>query len=519
MKIKMFKKAAVLALSASMLMGLTASADVLENGRFDKINVALGIDPQDLEPDAVNNDPRFYFIYSLYETLFDMADDGSRELRPCMAAGYEEVDDTTWKITLRDNVYDWNGNQITSSDVKFSMDWLVESGNAIRFDYFDSVEVIDDKTFYMHWKQPLPAVSEAEFPLTRALVFSQASYEANGSFATAAVGTGAYKVKEFTSGSKLVLEANDDYWGLAYIDELEPRHRANVQEIEFQVITEASTAVVGLETGTVDLCSYVPIAMMEEFESGALADQYTTEVTVSGDYYYIAPNCLNLDENLRKAIFYAIDNASVATAMGGTYVPMDTFGTSYFNDYDESLILDGTYVTDYDMDKAKEYLAASDYDGRTLVLLTNNSEAARAAAQMVQAFLLQIGVQTEIQSVTQDNFQTSIAQESGWDLGMNTIGGPDMVGAWHLLFDDEVNGDATTCWVRDEELQNLYETACADATHDAEHMRACLDYVIEHAYCYSLVGTSSALVYSNKITDLYKREGYYTVAASTYEGQ
>ncbi len=519
MKHGWMKKVVAVTLSASMLLGMSASADVLENGRYDKINVAFGVDPQDLEPDAVNIDPRFYFIYSIYETLFDMADDGSRELRPCMAAGYEEVDDTTWKVTLRENVYDWNGNPITSNDVKFSLEWLVEGGNALRFDYFDSVEVIDDLNFYIHWKEPLPAIAEAEFPLTRSIIFSQASYEANGSFATNAVGTGAYKVKEFTSGSKLVLEANDDYWGLAYIDELEPRHRANVQEIEFQVITEASTAVVGLETGTVDVCSYVPIAMMDEFESGALSDQFTTEVTVSNEFYYVAPNCKTLDENLRKAIFYALDNNAVATAMGGTYVGMDTFGTSYYNDYDESLVMSDTYITDYDLDKAKEYLDASSYDGRTLVILTNNAEASRAAVQMMQALLLQIGIQTEIQSVSIDNFQTQIAQDNVWDLGVSTIGGPDMVGAWHLLFDNEVNQGYTTSWVQDDTLQELYEAACADATHDAEHMRACLDYVVEHGYFYSLVGTSSALVYSNKITDLYKREGYYTVNASTYEGQ
>jgi ABC-type transport system substrate-binding protein len=491
------------------------TGQILDNGRYDKIVVAVGADPQDLEPDGVNVDPRYYFIYDIYETLFDMADDSSGEVKPCIASGYEVVDGTTWKVTMNQDVYDWEGNNITANDVKFCFDYLIDSGNAIRFDYFDSIEIIDDYTFNFHWTSEPPSVSDVEFPLARAIVFSQKAYEEHGNFSTDACGTGAYTVKEFTPGSKLILEANDNYWGANH-SELEQRHARNVQEIEFQVVTEASTAVVGLETGTLDVCSYVPTSMMQEFEDSA---DYNVEVTVSGDYYYLAPNCLTLDEDLRKAIFYALDNSAIATAMGGTYVAMDTFGTSYFTDYDDSLILDGTYITDYDVDQAQSYLESSGYDGRTLNILTTSIEASKNGAQMIQVLLEQVGIKSEINAVTIDTYQTQVAEQDGFDLAFSTIGGPNMVGAWHLLFDNEVNTGYTTSWVADDELQRLYDEACADATHDTEHMSACLDYVVDNAYMYSVVGTSSALVYSNKIQNMYKREGYYTVNGATYAGQ
>ena len=493
-----------------------STGTILDNGRADKVTVAINVDPQDLEPDAVNENPRFYFIYSIYENLFDFADDNSGELVPCMAESYVDNGDS-WDVTLKSDVYDWNGNNITASDVAFCYNWLIDAGNAIRFDYFDSIEVTGDYTFTFHWTTTPPSVSDLEFPLTRAIVFSQKAYEENGGFATNPVGTGHYKVSEFVSGSKLVLEANDDYWGNAYIDELTGRHQANVQTIELQVVTESQTAVAGLEKGTLDVCSYVPTSMMSEFEE---SDDYSVEVTVSGDYYYLAPNCLNVNEDLRKAIFYAIDNNAVATAMGGTYMGMETFGTSYYTDWSDSFTEAETFINTYDVETAQSYLDASGFDTtQTLTLLCGPTEAAKAAAQMVQVLLQQIGIQTSINSVTQDVLQTNIAQESGWDLAIATIGGPNMVGSWHLLFDNEVNGGKTTSMVADDTLQELYDAACADATHDTEHMQACLDYVVEHAYMYSLVGESSALVYNNKITEMYKREGYYTVAASTYAGQ
>jgi ABC-type transport system substrate-binding protein len=387
---------------------------------------------------------------------------------------------------------------------------------------FDSIEVIDDYTFNFHWKMEPPSVHDLEFPLSRALVFSQAAYEKRGgSFAKDPCGTGCYTVKEFVTGSKLVLEANDKYWGLPYIDKMAGRHKANVQTLEFDVVSEASTAVVGLETGKLNVCGYVPLSMQEEFATGKYSDKYTVEKIVQGDWWFVAPNCETMDLNLRLAIFNAIDNSSVAKAMGGSYVPMTTFGNSAYRDYDASLENPDSYITKYDIEKAKELLAKSSYKGQTLTLVTDTSEAGKIATQMIQTLLTQIGIKSEINALTQDKYMavTTYGKGGKWDLIVKTIGGPSIVGSWHLLFDNEVNNGYTTAFVKDDKLQELYKAASADATHDAAHMKACMDYVLQNGYMYALVGQSSALVYSKDITNLYKREGYYYPSASTFAGQ
>lgn len=99
----------------------SGSAGLLDNGRFPKVTVAAGADVLDLEPDKVNEDPKYNFIYDIYETLFDMADDSSGEVKPCIASGYEVIDDTTWLVTMNDDVYDWEGNNITANDVEFCL--------------------------------------------------------------------------------------------------------------------------------------------------------------------------------------------------------------------------------------------------------------------------------------------------------------------------------------------------------------------------------------------------------------
>lgn len=541
---KKLSKALALALSASMVLTAcgggtgssaasvseaapataeeaAASGKILDNGRYDKLVVAISEDPQDLEGDDVNVGSRYYWIYGVYESLFDFADDNSGELVPCLAKSYEEQDDgATWLVTLNDDIYDWDGNNITSSDVKFCFDWMVEHGQAIRFDYFKDIEPIDDYTFYIHWTSAPPAIAEVEFPLARTLIYSEKAYNDHNGMTTDPCGTGCYVVTEFTPGSKVIMEANDDYWGLDH-EELTGRHRATVQTLELDVVTEASTAVIGLETGTLDVCSYVPISMLEEFQTGDQSANYNVEIITQGDYWYVAPNAETVNRDLREAVYYALDNDTIAQAMGGTYVAATTFGSEAFADYDPSLALTDTYVTDYDPEKAKELVASSGYNGETLTLVCVNNEVAVKAATMIQLMLQQVGINLEINAVTNDTYNTitSPAYSDQWDFMMNTLGGPSMVGSWHLMLDNEVNDGLTFSLIDDPKLQELYEAAVADATHDTEHMRAVLDYVVENAYVYPMAGISSGLVYTKDISKMYYREGYYTPGAATFVGQ
>lgn len=505
----------------TMFASVASAGTILDNGRYEKLVVAIDTDPQDLEGDDVNVGSRYYWIYGVYESLFDFADDSSGALLPMMATGYEEVDGgKSWKVTLNNDIYDWDGNNITSSDVKFCFDWMVERGQAIRFDFFESIEPIDDYTFYIHWKNVPPAIAELEFPLTRTLIFSEKAYNDHNGMTQDACGTGCYKITSFTPGSKLIMEANDEYWGLNH-PELSPRHTATVQTLELDVVAEASTAVIGLEQGTLDVCSYVPISMLDEFETGAQSANYKVEIVTQGDYWLMAPNATSVNEDLRKAIFYATNNDVLTQAMGGSFAPATTIGTEAFSDYDESLEMTGTYITEYDLELAKQYVASSGYDGRTLTIITSNNEVGSKACQMLQALLLQVGINTTINAVTPDTYNTitSPAHSDEWDIMVQTLGGPNMVGSWHLIFDNEVNNGITFSMIDDPELQELYEASVADATHDAEHMRATLDYCVEHAYIYPIAKISTGLVYTKDIAQMFYREGYYTPGAATFSVQ
>jgi hypothetical protein len=227
------------------------------------------------------------------------------------------------------------------------------------------------------------------------------------------------------------------------------------------------------------------------------------------------------DKNLRLAIWYGMDSSSIALIMGGTYAPMKTFGNSTYPDWDDSFAETDNYMTTYDPTLAQEYLGKSSYNGEELTLLGDSSEATKNAMQLIQSQLGQIGIKVKIVADEASIYNTALSQPEGWDLAFAGIGGANLVGSFHRLFSNEINQNEGTAysigWIKDDQLQSLYETA--KASDDTESIKAILDYVIENGYSYALVGSSSGVVYTTDIDELYLREGkIVTLGPSTYVG-
>ncbi len=501
--------------SSTELSEITSSAEtLLDNGRYSNINVALAQDPENLEPKDSNNIGRNSFLYNIYEALFDIDDNGA--FVPSLGKDINIVDDTTYDITLYDSIYDSDGNHITADDVVYSVNWFVNSGNSIKYELFDSVEALDDYTVEFHWAKAPSALSDLEFPLARTFIFSQKAWD-DGNFSTSPVATGSYTVKDFVSGSKLILEANDDYWALkddSIMNERMDLHRANVQTITYEVISESSQAAIALEQKTVDYCDYITSTSLPAFQDGGeYAGQFYVNTEMAGDFYTLTPNGLSPvmdDVNLRKAIWYAIDNNAVAQVMGGSFTPLYAIGTTFFSDYVDSWEKDPNYMNTYDPDLAKEYLEKSNYNGQTIKLISQSSEAEKNALTMIQTLLSQVGINAEVNAVEASIQKTTTAGADGWDISLGVCGGLTLVGVYNRLYSNTVNtvdGKGLTLGMLDDpKLQSLYETASADATHDDEHMSDLNDYVLDNAYMYALVGTSSSRVYSKNMTSLYFRE-------------
>lgn len=474
--------------------------------RYDKVTIAMASAPQDLGPTTFNDTSKLHIYYNFYESLFDLR---NNEYVPILAKGYTEVDDLHWDVEIYDNIYDSEGNHITASDVVFSINLLVDSGTAVKYDIFDSVEVKDDYTVTFTWTKPVTEIGELEWPWCRTVIISQAAYE-SGNFANQPIATGPYKVTEFVAGSHVTLEANDNYW---QTDELrDAEHMANVQTIEYDFITETSQHVIALSTGQIQYSEYVPSESLADFmDGGQYSDNYDVYVTQGSALYVLECNQydgkLTSDINMRQAIFNALDNEAIA-AVSGTCSPVSALGTPFFDDYDSDWeTAEGNYMAASDLEAAKSYLEQTGYNGETLKLLCTSVEEVKSMATMIQSLLLQIGVNVEIVSEEEALLQTDMLDPDKWDLLIFNIGGGSQVGEWNRIVNNEEFGTGyNMSFIQDDTLQTLFETASSIEGHTKENMMAVHDYILQNAYYYAMCTPTINAIYDSHFAQLTYRE-------------
>ena len=496
-------KASDVAPTANAERKTTANTDE----RYDKITVALQSDPSDLGPSGFGDNSALYTMNNYLEALFDFRDN---EYVPILAKGDPvKVDDTHWDVQIYDYITDSEGNKITADDIVFSYQTFIASGKAARFDAFSDIKKIDDYTVEFTWSKPIDSVGELEWPLCRCYIVSQKAYEA-GSMSSSPIGTGPYVVTEYDPGAKIVMEANDNYWQKDDLRDAE--HLANVQTIEYDIISETAQNVIALSTDQIQYSEYVPAENMADFEEGGqYADNHSVFATQGSGLEVLFPNCYDgkatADENLRLAIFYALDNEAIAQAVG-TYAPAKAFGTSFFSDYDASWeSVDNNYMAQYDLDNAKDYLGKSSYNGETLTLLTSSSEGSKTACTMIQTMLLQIGINVEIKAEDGKLVETDMLDTSKWDLMYKDIGGGSQVGEWNRPMNyNEFGTGYNLAFVKDDTLQQMLTTAATVTGHTAENMTKLHSYVLDNAYYYGVCTPEMTGVYSNVFATLVYRE-------------
>lgn len=383
---------------ASGTSGSEAAATVKE-GVF---NVAIQSDIDTFDPAQCNAYGTELVVNNVYDNLFKF-DTKDSSFQPNLATGYEQVDDLTYVITLRDDVKFWDGNPMTADDVVYSMNRHMDPEVASLFEYMyypvESVEATGDYEVTVHLKY-----ADCDFIYNLATMagavleksFVEEAGDAYGSAKGGVMGTGPYMYTSWTEGAEIVLTKNDNYWqDVTYPEDV----------LEFDIIADLATQAMSASSGAVDFINLPTLDQMDQIK-----DSDTVEISYSPGVQntYIAFNCSYgpfSDPNVRKAAACAIDNDAIALATKGEghyetakAIDYNTDEFAYYND-DWAELNDSLDSYDYDVEKAKEYLAESSYpDGFECTMPTCGL--VDKESQAVQYYLGQIGITVNLESVT-----------------------------------------------------------------------------------------------------------------------
>ena len=352
----------------------------------DKLVVGAFMDPVDMNPFSQSDQAVMTLKRQMYETLFAMDREGN--LVPELCTEWKWVDNTTLIFKLREGVKFHSGGELKASDVLFSFKLMRESRYsdvAVKFMDLDDFEILDDYTLQIKLIKPYSAqFNYFNWSLT-AIVSEEGYNQNNGDYNKMSIGTGPYKLVSYVKDSELVLDAFDEYW-----EEGKPI----IPNLVFRIIPEETTRTLELESGGIDIALNLADTAVERLK------QNPRLTVLSEPSYQIVYNYFNLnnkylsDYNVRKAIYMAVDWASVVPAAFG---PRGTFPDAFFAPGMEAS-LKTDFLPAYDPEGAKQLLLDSGYtDGQIeFNMYTSNMEVRVKFCELMQAFLRDVGINMNV---------------------------------------------------------------------------------------------------------------------------
>jgi len=357
--------------------------------------ISQGVDPTTMDPLRRTITPTTNAQLQMFDTL--LRHDREGKLQPRLALSYRRASPTVWEFKLRRDVKFWNGDPLTSADVKFTVEKIKDpaeqSEQGPRVNTIERVETPDPYT--VRYVTARPTAIVPGYPWLVMIVDAKYWKEHGDAYeAEHPMGSGAYIFKSWRRDEALEMTANPTYWA----------KKPSVDRIVFKPIPEAAGRVAALRTGESDLITNVPA----QFQTQLAGGRNTQLASARGvRVLYIAFNTTKPGPQnnrlVRQALNYGVDvKAIVSKVLGGRGYDLATPLPPNFTGYDPKIPAYG-----FDPAKAKALLAKAGYaDGKGLTLVLNapvgrynkDKEVAEALAGQISA--LGVKIETKEQEWT-----------------------------------------------------------------------------------------------------------------------
>ena len=235
-------------------LGLVATAAVFAISPALAADIILGssTEPSSLDPQFSRTGNNQNVAAQIFDRLIEP--DPNLQVTPALAESWTNVDPTTWRVKLRAGVLFQDGSPLTTEDVIYSLERAKDIPNSPapfsgNVGAIASMKAVDPLTIEFKTKSPTP-----EFIEQIGLVYIVQKKLAEGknieafNDRSAAIGTGAYKVKEWVPGDHITLIRNDKFWG----------KKPAFDTVTIKFIANDAARVAALRSGSVDLIDAVP---------------------------------------------------------------------------------------------------------------------------------------------------------------------------------------------------------------------------------------------------------------------
>ncbi len=352
------------------------------------------------------------------------------------------ADGKTVTVKLRTGVKFHNGDPLTSADVKYTFDRIIDTKtSAVARSFFTDVDTItapDPTTVVFNLKNPNGALlAYMAHPNTG--IVSKKIGEANADLSKkeTAIGSGPFKLVEWVPDNFMRFEANKDYYvsGQPYLD-----------GIRINVVPDESNLAAALRTKAADMAIVTDpkVARTLRSETGITLD---SKPSLSYNLLFLNTKRKPFDNlKVRQAVAYAIDRKAIidAVALGEGEVtgPIAPALANY------ALPTSQYPLYTRDVAKAKQLLQEANVGPVSFTILTSTTEPAygKDVAQLVQAQLAEAGIAVKIETTELTQYVDRwLKADFDMATGLNG-GGPDPDFYVYRYFTDDGNLNFVTSY-------------------------------------------------------------------------
>ena len=376
-------------------------------------------------------------VQSLYKLVFDqpLGQNPDLAISPAIVTQWSFENPTTLVLDLRPDVVFHDGSPLTSADIRFSFlergKLPVPEGGRRLDTAFIWRKVADIET-----PTPTRAVMKFSEPMASAVpwlaflasfVVPKAYIERVGlaEFSAKPIGSGPYRIVEYQQGARIVLEANDRYWG----------GKPAIPRVTIELVRDPTARVAAFESRRADVAVDVPIREAQRLggQPGVtarldpIADIMILQITKNGGF---------ADDRARLAAHHAIDKVAISRALfGGAATPISVpaaKGTpGYPADYEFPFSVEKAQALLRELGHGPDKPLAIKFSSPNGAF-PNDFELARAIVQMWR----RVGIAAELEpielSVYQERLRAGTLAEATLFSWGNAVGDPEMYGGYLL---------------------------------------------------------------------------------------
>ncbi|MDO4460432.1 MAG: ABC transporter substrate-binding protein [Clostridia bacterium] len=361
--------------------GITASAEEKsgESARDDLV-IYSALEPETLDV-SVSVSTAILFR-NLYTTLYRL--NYNNQLVPELAESYSVNEDfTEYSFVIRDDFFFSDGTPITVEDVKFTFDRCIELGIEY-YDVIDKIETPDDKTVVITLKDPNNGFM-AYITSEHMSVMSKAAIESGMDVENCpTITSGAYYVENWDKENhRIYLKGNPYFMGTG----------PSIENVTICYKID-DTIYEAMQNGTIDYATNISYDA-EEIPYLRVIDGIDIIPYDNCSWNFISLNqerSYFADVNVRRAIASAIDvDYIISSSLYGQGTPAPLLITGAISGY-----LPGFNDSPYDVKKAKEYMAESEYPDGFSMTLEISDDSGSVVADCVKTLLKEINIDVEV---------------------------------------------------------------------------------------------------------------------------